>query len=105
MSIRSSIRSSNRYLRINRPIVRKLSLQPNPGGSSNFCNVPIIALNGCIIDTESIEKDDIKPLSEYSRTVFDKDTECSMEYDQKKGQFNAQLKISSSDYFKVKFSI
>lgn len=104
MSISSSIRSSNLYLRINRPSVplRTLSLKSNTGGVSNNYNIPIIALNGSIIDTESFETDDIKPFSVYSRTDFDTNSDCSTEYGQKKGQFSAQLKTSSLEYFKVR---
>ena len=98
---RISIR--NCCLRINRPSIqaRTLSLKQNTGGGSNNGNIPIIALNGNIIDTESFEKDYINPLSVYSKTNFDNNSECSTEDGQKKGQLNAQLKTSCLDHSKV----
>ena len=94
---------SNCYLRINRPSiqVRTLSLKPNTGNGSNNCNVPMIALNGNIIDTESFEKDYINPLLVYSKTNFDNNSEFSTEYGQTKGQLNVQLETSCLNYFKV----
>ena len=93
----------NCCLRINRPSIqhRTLSLKPNTGGGSNNCNIPIIALNGNIIDTESFEKDYINPLLVYSKTNFDNNSEFSTEYGQKKGQLNVQLETSCLNYFKV----
>ena len=93
----------NCCLRVNRPSiqVRTLSQNQNTGGGSNNGNIPIIALNGNIIDTESFEKHYRNPLSVYSKTDFDNNSECSTEYGQKKGQLDAQLKTTSLDYFKV----
>ena len=98
---------NNCYLRINRPSiqVRTLSLKPNTGDGSNHCNIPMIALNGNIIDTESFEKDFQKPLSVYSETDFDNNSECSTECGQVKGQRNTILKTSSLDYLKVQLVV
>ena len=93
----------NCCLRVNRPSiqVRTLSQKLNTGGCSNNGNIPIIALNGNIIDTESFEKDYRNPLSVYSKTDFHNNSECSTAYGKKQGQLNAQLKTTNLDYFKV----
>ena len=98
---------NNCYLRINRPSiqVRTLSLKPNTGNGSNNCNVPMIALNGNIIDTESFENEFLKPFSVDSETDFDYNSECSTECGQMKGRHNTPLKTSSLDYLKVQLVV
>ena len=88
---------NNCYLRINRPSiqVRTLSQKLNTGGCSNNGNIPIIALNGNIIDTESFEKEYLNPLSVYSKTNFDNNSECSTEDGQKKMQLMEELNTDS----------